>query len=60
MVSLKKEKSNLKYFLKHSYLLCDSTTELALPQKAVIVSMAFNSQPSLEAAESQCPMQTAN
>lgn len=60
MVSLKKEKSKNKCFLKHSYLLCDSTTGLALPHRTVIVSMAFNSQPLLETAESQRPMQTAN
>lgn len=46
-------------FLK-AFLLCDSTTGLALPHKTAIVTMAFNSQPLLETAESPCPMQTAN
>lgn len=43
-----------------AFLLCDSTIGLALPHKTVILSMAFNSQPLPETAESQCPMQTAN
>lgn len=47
-------------FFKHSYLLCDSTTGLALLYKTVILSMAFNTQTLLQTAESQCPMQTAN
>lgn len=57
MVSLKKEKSKAKCFFK-AFLLRDSTTALALPHTTV--STAFNSEPLLETAEFNCPMQTAN